>query len=242
MKYEQLFKVGVREVATENKITNFGILAFLQDVATNHSDISGYGIKDTLPKHMGWVILDWYIEVKKRVPFGTDVYAKTWAIPIDKPTFHVYRNFELRDSSNDIIATATSKWVLFDTLKNKIIRLNKEDIELYKPEGNSDYALLKISKLKEPSFYYGEYEYCVKRSDIDVNNHMNNIKYLSLANEALPEDIYFNNEFNNIRITYKHQIKLGCNVRCYYAKEDEKHYVVIKSEDENVLHAIVELY
>lgn len=38
MKFEQKFKIGIREIGLRNKITNYGILSFLEDIATNHSD------------------------------------------------------------------------------------------------------------------------------------------------------------------------------------------------------------
>ena len=41
---------------------------------------------------------------------------------------------------------------------------------------------------------------------------------------------------------YKNQIKLGAKVKCFYSFENDKHYVTIKSEDEKILHAIIETY
>ena len=70
---------------------------------------------------------------------------------------------------------------------------------------------------------------------------MHNLNYLELANEALPEDIYKLVEFNNVRITYKKEIKLGETVKCKYGYEDNKHIIIIKSEDDKTLHAMIEL-
>mgnify|MGYP000793189242 CR=1 FL=1 len=43
------------------------------------------------------------------------------------------------------------------------------------------------------------------------------------------------------KITYKKEIKLGEKVNCKYVEQDGKYVIVIKSEDETVIHAIVEL-
>ena len=37
-------------------------------------------------------------------------------------------------------------------------------------------------------------------------------------------------------------LSLGDKIVCFYTKENNKHIVTIKSEDEQTLHAIVELY
>ena len=46
---------------------------------------------------------------------------------------------------------------------------------------------------------------------------MHNLNYLDLANEALPEEIYKEGKLNDIRITYKKEIKLGEIVKCKYS-------------------------
>ena len=87
-----------------------------------------------------------------------------------------------------------------------------------------------------------ETQYKVKRADIDVNNHMHNLNYVDLANEALPEEVYREKHFDNLRISYKKEIKLGETVKCKYAYENNKHIVAIKSEDDKILHAIIEMW
>lgn len=68
----------------------------------------------------------------------------------------------------------------------------------------------------------------LEKQTIDVNNHMHNLNYVDLANEALPEDVYKKAQLNNLRITYKKEIKLGETVKCKYSFADGKHFVVVK--------------
>ena len=92
-----------------------------------------------------------------------------------------------------------------------------------------------------PKDFKSEIIYETKRKDIDVIGHMHNLYYLDLAYEALPEDVYQKRLLDNIRIMYKKEIKLGDTVICRYAYNDNKHIVTIQSEDEKILHAIIEL-
>ena len=100
----------------------------------------------------------------------------------------------------------------------------------------------KDNKVKDKKKIKKMIEYQVQRANIDVNMHMNNLVYLKLANEILPENVYFGDELNNLRITYKHQIRLGQTVKIYYTMEENKHIVVIKNNDESKIHAIVEMW
>ena len=115
-------------------------------------------------------------------------------------------------------------------------------LKLFKSEGDLKKAEEKVTKLQEPKTFEKMIEYQVQRANIDVNMHMNNLVYLKLANEILPEDVYFGDELNNLRITYKHQIRLGQTVKIYYTMEENKHIVVIKNNDESKIHAIIELW
>ena len=242
MKIEQTYKLGLREIGMKNKLTNYGILAFLEDIATYHSGLVGYGVNDVEKNKGAFLILDWYLEVKKRLCFNDVIKVKSYALPSDKPSFNCYRNFEIFDENDELIATATSKWLFYNFEQRKIVKLDLQSLNLFNPEGNLQEAEEKVTKLKEPKSHKKMIEYNVRRSDIDVNNHVNNLVYLKIANEILPDDVYFADELNNLRITYKHQIRLGEVVKIYYTMEDNKHIVTIKSQDESKLHAIVELW
>lgn len=71
---------------------------------------------------------------------------------------------------------------------------------------------------------------------------MHNLNYLDLAYDVLPEEIFRNEELNNVRITYKREIKLGETVKCQYSYENFKHIIAIKSEDGKILHALIEMH
>lgn len=242
MKIEQTYKLGLREVGIKNKLTNYGILAFLEDIATYHSGLVGYGVNDIDKNKGAFLILDWNLEVKNRLCFNDTIKVKTYALPVNKPTFNCYRNFEVYDEKDELIATASSKWIFYNFEQRKIVKLDEEKLKLFEPEGDLNKIEEKITKLKEPTSYEKMIEYQVRRANIDVNKHMNNLVYLKLANEILPEEVYFGDELNNLRINYKHQIRLGETVKIYYTMEDKKHIVVIKNKDESKIHAIVEMW
>ena len=71
---------------------------------------------------------------------------------------------------------------------------------------------------------------------------MHNLYYLDIAYEALPKEIYDKRPFNNVRIMYKKETKLGERVVGKYSKVEDKNVIVLQSEDGKVLHSIIELY
>lgn len=238
---ENEYVVKLSEIGKNNKVTNKAILGYLEDIGGIHSSLAGTGIYDIPETHKTWLLLEWKLKVIKRPKYAEKIKVVTWSREAVK--CYAYRDFEIYDSEGNIMALASSKWVLIDTEKRKIVKIEPELIGKYYPELTKfAFENETFEKIKEPEEYQYETEYSVRRADIDVNNHMHNLNYIELANEALPDEIYRGALFNEVRITYKKEIKLGDVVKCKYAFKDDKHIVVIRSEDEKILHAIIEMY
>ena len=206
MKFEREYYVGIKDVGLNNKMSNYGILSCLEEIASSHSDKVGYGVNDIESKKKVWLLMDWKLKVIERPEYGSKIKVETWARPIEKRPFSTYRDFKMFNNGK-ISAIGTSKWILFDLETNKIAKITEDIIDLYK----------------------------------DVNKHMHNLNYLKLAYEALPQEVYYSKEKDNVRIMYKHQILLGDKVKCYYTNIENKDIITIKSKDDSILHAIVEL-
>lgn len=240
MKFEMQFRVGVKDVGQGNKMTNYAYLSFLEEIASFHSSLCGYGVNDIETKGKAWILMDWKLKVIKRPKYGDLLTIKTWGRPIEKHVFFTYRDFEVFNGS-ELVAIATSKWVLLDTNSRKITKITEEVFSEYKPQDTTVFDEEDIQKIKEPKEGSLKLIYEVKRFDIDMINHMHNLNYLNLAYEVLPDESYLHDEKPNVHIMYKHQILLGDKVKCYYTKQGEKEFVILKSEDDKVLHSIIEL-
>lgn len=240
MKFEREYVVGVKDIGINNQMTNFAFLSFLEEIASTHSSSVGYGVNDVETKKKVWLLMDWKLKILERPKYGDTLNVKTWARPLEKNVFYTYRDFEIF-KGKEKIAIATSKWILFDLETNRISKITDDIINLYNVEEAHVFEEKEILKIKEPEKQDLEFKYEVKRADIDINKHMHNLNYLKLSYETLPEEIYFGEEKRNVRIMYKHQILLGDKINCYYTEQEGKNTITIKSDDDNILHAIVEL-
>lgn len=199
---------------------------------------SGYGLLDIEKKGVSWILMDWKLKVIKRPSYGEELLVKTWGRNVKKVT--TYRDYEIYNENNELCAIATTKWALLDINLKKIIRISPEIINKYILNEKSVFEEEELSKISIPEEFENCIIYTVQRRNIDVNGHMHNTHYLDLAYEALPEDIYNNRPYNNLRISYKKEIKLGDKVNCYYSHIDDKHVVVMKTND--ITNAIVEIW
>lgn len=240
MIYKENFKVGLKDVWKGKQVSNKAILEYLEDVAAYHSDSVGYGINTSDKTHLSWILLDWKVKVMKRPEYGQTLNIHTWSRNIIK--CYAYRDFEVYDENNQLCAIASSKWLLINNQTGKIAKVEQEMADKYKSETEKAvFEEKEIEKIKVPEKYKSSIIYEAKRKDIDIIGHMHNLYYLDIAYEALPEKVYQQRPFDYVRIMYKKEIKLGDVVECKYCYENDKHIVVIQSQDEKMLHAIVEL-
>ncbi len=238
--FENKTRVDINKVNSNALITNKGMLELLENTACMHSDTAGYGIKDIPNTHLSWIQLNWKVKIFRRLNYGETVTIRTWARTASKVS--TLRDFEVIDENGKTACIATTRWTLISTDTQSITKITDDIINKYNPENGTVLPDFEFKRLEEPKEFSNEYVYTTQRRDIDVNKHMHNLNYLDLAYEALPEDVYFNNDFNNIEIMYKTAIILGDTSKCLYTHENGKHLVTIKSMDEKALHCIINLW
>lgn len=238
--FECEYTIGLTDVGESNLLTNKAIIKVLENAGGMHSEKVGYGLNEIDETKLSWILLSWKVKVLNRAKYNSKIKVKTWAR--DTNRVFTYRDYEIYDEQENLIILASSKWALINIDTKSLARLPEDLIGKYKPENKKVFEETEILKLKEANSYSSEVNLKVLRNQIDVNDHVHNLFYLDFAYEALPENVYKENRFNNIDIMYKKQIKYNDKIKCLYSFENNKYIIAIKSEDDSILHAIVNVY
>lgn len=236
--YERNFHVEICDIDTKNELTNYGVLRMMQEIAADHSDHLGISINHVNEKPYTWLLLNWKLKVFLRPSWNSELIVKTCPSSSDK--LYSYRDFEIYTKNNQLVAKATSKWVLINLNTLSIEKTSEEVLDMYKPS-NTHIFEEPISKLKEPVNYDFIENYKIARADLDINGHANNLSYLKIATNILPEDVYKSVDFKDIEIMYKKECKFGDEVACIYSKNGNTYTIAIKSKDLSVLHCIIQM-
>ena len=236
MIYCNNYKISLEDIGINNEATNKSLLTIMQDIACLHSASVGYGVLEVESKKRAWMLLDWKMKVIKRPKYNDDIKAETWSRKVER--LYAYRDFQLKDKEENIIAIGTSRWILIDTDKRRPVRLTADISDLYESETDKKVFSEEIEDIKCEDYLFKK-DYSIQRRDIDINGHMNNLSYLDMSYEILPDDIYKNKVFDNIRIVYKKEILYGDKVECYYEEQSNKYIITAKKQDK--INAIIEL-
>ena len=110
--YTQDFIVTLPDVGTNNSLTNKGFLRMFQEIGAVHSSKFGYGLNDSKKTGLFWIILNWKLEVFQRPKWNEVLSISTWCT--HHTHIYFYRDYQVCNSSGEVVAIATSKWILFD--------------------------------------------------------------------------------------------------------------------------------
>ena len=233
---EHSFFVGFRDVDYKNNLKIKSALSYLEDVAGIHSNIAGFGLLDIEKNKKTWVLINWKLEFIRRPKYSENLKVKTWSNGVDK--IYALRDFLVYDENGEIIAKATSKWVLIDLETMGITKPTDLIMKLYTTEPDKVFET-KLEKLKEPKDYISSSKIKITKDMIDANGHVHNINYIDFATQVMPLEVMQNAK--KVEVLYKKEIRDVENIKAFYGKEDEKNFCVIKSEDEQIVHAIIKM-
>lgn len=235
MIFKHKFEFGLENINSEKKITNKALLQFLENCATKHADSIQDGVVDIIDSGITWVLIEWNLRVLDRPRYGDTLEIHTWIRNITK--LYTFREFEIYVEGK-LMAIASAKWLLVDINTLKPVKITDELVAKYQPELNKNaFGDEEFPKIVEQDAYEQEIDYYIRKSDIDINNHVHNLNYLDMAYEVL--DI---KQVNNVRILYKKEIKYNDKIKVLGLVKNSKNYIKIYNLDDNSINALIELY
>ncbi|MDP4119375.1 MAG: thioesterase [Bacillota bacterium] len=236
---EKEFYIGYKDINKDLKIKNMALLVLFENIEGIHANMAGDGLRETISvTHAAWLLLSWKIKVLRRPEYAQTVKVRTWLTEIKR--VYSYREFEIRSETGELLVVASSKWVRVSTDKGTPIRVPNEVAERYGIE-NMTHFDDNETKLEEPEKHISALLHDVNYEWIDMNRHMNNTYYMTLAEMAFPENIR-GTLSDNFEIMYKKEIKAGKKVKCLFSEDETAYTVIVKSMDLSVLHAIIKFY
>ena len=226
-------RIRYSEVDSQGEITLTAILDYFQDCSTFHSEDLGLGIGYLMEQQVAWVLSAWQIEVKRYPKLGEKVVVGTW--PYDFKGFFGYRNFTMESEAGELLAYANSVWVLLDLKKARPTRILPEMAEAYKlsPKLPVEWDSRKISL---PESMEKKEAFPVHKYHIDTNQHVNNGKYVSMAQEYLPQGF----KIGKMRAEYRKAAVYG-DMICPFVVQEPGKVTVNLADKEGKPYAVVEL-
>ncbi len=208
------YEVDENKLATPSAIVNY-----LQDIAVLHSAQLGLSIDRYNELNKTFILQKWDITFHNYPKLHDCIHVET--CPIGFKSFYAFRTFHVYDEKGTLLVEAKSTWFLIDIKKRRPLRIPADFFEIFHvgmeqlEEDFNDWTLIKeIETGNSLSFR-------VRHSDMDTNGHVNNVRYIEWALEAVPTKI-FQKRLKRLRVAYEKEILYGQTVEStYVVREDD---------------------
>jgi medium-chain acyl-[acyl-carrier-protein] hydrolase len=201
MQFEKEYRIHVYETGPDGRLSLYSLFNYLQDIASDHAIRLGFGRDDLLRDNRFWVLSRIYAEIAFLPEWEDTIIVKTWPNGTDR--LFALRNFDVSFPDGRHIASATSSWLILDRTTRKVQRpddiLSKFYSDLHPNQSPIRYA----SKLEPSEEDISDSRfYRIRVSDLDLNLHSNNVKYLTWVSDCYNLEFVMKNIPRSAEINY----------------------------------------
>lgn len=200
------YDIRYLDVDFKDELRLSSLMSVLEESACASADELGFGYDDIMPKNIGFVIVNWYLEQYRPIKLKEKLTVHTW--PMKPKRTAMFREFEVY-SGNEKVAAGTSRWCMVD-LKSFALLPTSAFFADDKREYN-DFRAIDFNSWHLAPLDGGDkkYEKLITVSDYDHYFHCNNTKYADICFDAFSVEELAGRSIENVQITYIRQCKYG---------------------------------
>ncbi|KAF5934751.1 hypothetical protein HYC85_025880 [Camellia sinensis] len=213
--FRQNFSIRSYEIGADRTASIETLMNHLQETALNHvksAGLLGDGFGSTpemCKKNLIWVVTKMQVLVDRYPTWGDVVQVDTWVAASGKNGMR--RDWLVRDCrTGDILTRASSVWVMMNKETRRLSKIPNEvrgEIGTFFVDSPPvvDEDSRKLPKLDESTADYIRNGLTPRWSDLDVNQHVNNVKYIGWILESAPLPILESHELCGMTLEYRRE-------------------------------------
>lgn len=174
----------------------------LLNAADFHSNDRGYGVNYLNSVNKTWVLSRLSVELDKIPAIYEDFVVETWIDSVMR--YFTNRNFKITNKDGYVYGYGKSIWAMIDTTTRQPVDILKTSNETISEYLEADYAnpIKKSSRVKLDDDLKLQQSILTTYSDIDINGHVNSIKYIEHILDLFPIEYYKKYRIKRFDIAY----------------------------------------
>jgi medium-chain acyl-[acyl-carrier-protein] hydrolase len=198
----------------------------MQQAATAHATRLGLGYETMVNGSMLWLLARLKIRFIRIPQLGETLTIRTWPKGVHQKIFFA-RDFQFLDQHEELIASATSAWLLVDT-NQKHIHKPDHSLPADLPISPHLHALDEsLEKIPLPDSLQSCFTITPRYNATDLLGHVNNARYVEWASDCFPLEHYSTKHLDWIQINYAHEVKPGEQVELAMVKPNNSNEWII---------------
>ena len=173
------------------------LLRFSQDAATSHCALLGVDWDTMAAKGYFWAVIRQRMEITRLPKSGETITVKTWPMPTSRVAYP--RATAGFDAAGNELFKVISLWVIMDTQTRAMIRPDKSGVDVLGTTFGTELPApggLNFKELAETT------QRTVGFTELDINGHMNNTRYLDWLCDLLPSGFHKEHPIKAVTVCY----------------------------------------
>ncbi len=214
-RYSFTLRLRASDFDCNRQIKPSAILDLFQEAAGAHAKEIKSGFEDLLERGLLWVITKEKFEVLKQPKMHSDVVVHTWPSEPSRVTFE--REYLIESLGGEPLVKGTSEWVIVSAEKRKIVPVKElYPFESFVTDKMFEGRFTKVSDFETADFEgYAKPAFC----DLDMNFHVNNIKY---ADYVLNSVDLKGREIEFFQLDFHKEVKKGDDIKLCICENGEQ--------------------
>ncbi len=188
----------------------------VQEMAGRHCQLLRLDWDTLANRRLFWAIIRHRVQVTRLPKKGETIRLETWPMPTTRVAFP--RSVVAFDADGQELFRSISLWVLMDLDTRAMILPGKSGVQVA--------GILRGGELASPgSLHPAVLEQCQQRpvrfTDLDLNGHMNNCRYLDWAADLLPSAFHEAHYIRDFTLSYLSEAREGDGLSLRYALQPD---------------------
>lgn len=206
------FQTTVKSYETDpfGRISLANVLYYFQEAANHHATSLDWGMEYLESIQKFWVLSRLKLKVDKYPVHKDNITIETWSRGAEG--FFAYRDYRVLLNGETCIDAVTS-WLILDKNTHRPIKMDLIGKEI--PGISENHLSFPDYKLSAIQAISPVFEQQVSYSDIDINLHVNNGKYVEIILDSLAPKLMGNSEIAELDIQYLYESQLGDTIQVF---------------------------
>jgi len=216
--FNKVFTISSFDVDAKKQASLQSICRYMQEIAALHAIELKLGFHDMMKENRAWVLAQVLIRMDRYPRFQEKISINTWSNGPDGR--YAMRDFEITDADGNSLGKASSTWFVIDIHEKNICRLD-DYFRDYKYE-NIKYALgRRPDRVKPIKVADSELAVICKYSDLDINAHVNNVRYVDHILDMFPSEFRMSYDVHEIEMNFLKKAKEGVELTNMIRHQEE---------------------
>ncbi|MDD2584149.1 MAG: acyl-ACP thioesterase domain-containing protein [Bacteroidales bacterium] len=229
------FRVKNYEVDHNGFFKPFSFLNHAQEMANVHAQSLGFGYDNLIASGVVWVLSRIHVKFDRLPLWKEELSIETWHKGNDR--LFGFRDYSVKDKRDIEIISATSSWLIIDYKTRKLQRIETLIGNEFKGALAKHAIEEPASKIAKPSQLKLCNSKVVSISDIDINQHTNNARYLEWAIDSIDPEISTKAKIKELWMNFNNESLLGEKIELYYNQQktqDSSLEIYVEGKRENI--------